>query len=309
MKVKQITMIMSMLIGLLFSGCNNDIFIDAQPLPSSSEITVEGDGGSWSTIIPRDGLTSIKMYNPYRDTDGYVTYYDRNNNSINSDCPADELGAIVLENPAQYYVISFYGRKLSIDSYYNCYPTDYIILLLEYDYSGTKEIRVTFTEGKPLNFVTIPIGEMTVEEDIEAISHRTSFTNNSSLTQTFEVYPFINCNCSHIVIPDESWANKYEVNDMEIPTYTGEEWELHGNYQIRLGERRTFSPSGYVYDKISVDVPPYKKAIVNYTLHYSRATQAGKFYINNVVFDQEYEMGYQSVAIYATRYDYTVDYE
>ncbi len=309
MKVKQTTMIMSMLVALLLSGCNNDIFVDAQPLPENSEITIEGDGGSWSTIIPRDGLTSIKMYNPYRNIDGYVTYYDTKSNAIVPDCPVAELGAIVLENPAQHYAISFYGRKLSINSYYNSYPKDYIILLLEYDYSGTKEIRITFTEGKPLDFFIMPEGEMTIEKDIEEFSHRSAYTNNSSLTQKFEIYPFINCNCSYEVIPDESWANKYDVNDMVIPTFTGEKWELQGKYQVSLGDRRTFSPAGYVYDKITVDVPPYKKAIVNYTLHYSRASQAGKFYIYNVVEDQQFEMGFKSTSIYATRYDYTVDYE
>ncbi len=309
MNILKISKILTLLITFVLTACNNDIFIDAEPLPDTTEITLEGDGGSWSTTIPRDGLKKITMYNPYRDTKGYLTYYDHKDNKVNPDCPVSELGAIIFENPAQHYIISFYGKKLSINSYYNCYPKDYIVLLLEYDYGGTKKIHITFTEGKQLNFFCFPEGEMTVEDNIEEISHRTSFSNNSSLTQKFEIYPYINCNCSYEVIPDESWLNKMAIDNMPIPTYTGKVWILEDYELIYLGDRKTFSPMEYVYDKITVDVPPYTKATVNYTLHYSRASQTGKFFITNVVADQQFEIGFKATSIYATRYDFTVDYE
>ncbi len=309
MKTRSISYLLTLLIAFVLTSCNNDIFIDAEPLPDTTEITLEGDGGSWSTTIPRDGLKKITMYNLYRDTKGYLTYYDHKDNKVNPDCPVSELGAIIFENPAQHYIISFYGKKLSINSYYNCYPKDYIVLLLEYDYGGTKKIHITFTEGKQLDFFCVPEGEMTVEDNFEEISHRTAFTNNSSLTQKFEIYPYINCNCSYEVIPEYSWSKKMLIDNMAIPTYTGKEWLLVDHKTIYLGDRFSFSPSRYIYDKITVDVPPYTKATVNYTLHYSRAYETGKFIITNVVAERQFEMSYKTTSIYATKYDYTVEYE
>lgn len=309
MKPKKISCLLTQLIALIVSSCNDDIFIDERTLPDSLEISIEGDGGYWSTYIPRDGLINISMYNPYRDTDGYLTYQDVKGNSVAPDCPVSDLGAIIFESPAQHYVISFYGRKLDIKSYYNSYPSDMIVLVLEYDYGMTNEVRISFTEGKPLYFLCRYEGEMTIENNVEEIAHRTSFENNSSLTQKFVVYPFINCNCSYEVMPDENWAIKYQIDEMPVPAYSGKRWELMAHYGISLGDRSAFSPSGYIYENITVDVPPYTKASVNYNLYYSRASQKGLFIIKNVVADREFEMGFNSTATYATRYDFTVDYE
>ncbi len=307
--IRYIGEILSLLMGVVLVGCNDEVFIDAEPLPDSSEITIEGDGGSWSTIIPRDGLIKVSMSNPYRDTKGYVTYYDKNSDPVAPDCPISDLAGIEFENPAQRYHISLWGKKLEINSYYNSYPPDVIILTLEYDYGTTKEIRINFTEGKPLEFFPWYEGEMTVEENIEEFTHRTSFTNNSSLTQKFEVYPYINCNCSHEVIPAEPWANKFKIDSMALPCFTGDWWELSEMPDIYLGDRKVFSPSRYVHEHITVDVPPYKKAVVYYTLHYSRASQLGKFFIYNEVEDRQFELGFTSKATYATHYEYTVEIE
>lgn len=82
---------------MVFSGCNNDIFIDGKNLPDYTEVTVDGDGGQWSTAFSRDGLVKIYISNTSSAFNPYYRYYGINSGEVDSDCPPAQLGEIIYE--------------------------------------------------------------------------------------------------------------------------------------------------------------------------------------------------------------------
>lgn len=289
------------------SSCNSDIFIADSDLPDSVDVTVEGDGGSWSTAYSRKGLLCVRLDLP-PDDGKYVTYYGYNG-ELDPDSPPSELQSIVYESPLRSYSIGFNGDMIYVVSHYNASYEDRVTLWLDYDYGVSKMIELTMTEGEPLQkgFWDTK-GPLKIEENIETTSHRAGFTNNSSLTQKFQIMPYLESKCSDIVMPADRWALGLTF-DLPMPTYNGSDWVWYEYPDIRLGERRHFSPSQYIGKTLSVDVPPETKVTVSYTLHYSRAVQDGSIYFYNVVAQREFEVPVTWTSVYATSYDYMIEYE
>ncbi|MDE7346489.1 MAG: hypothetical protein K2N48_07090 [Muribaculaceae bacterium] len=310
---RQITLISylsTLLIALIVSSCNNDIFIESENLPDITDITLDGNGEQWSSAFSRKGLTRIYV-NPEDSSDDakYLKYYGINGDVVDATCPFDELKDIQYDTPVRNYSIGCYGGMIYVICNYNVLPKKTVKVFLEYDYGMTKVINVTMTEGKPIEMrVDMPHGEPKVEWDFEKISHRRTMTNNSSLTQKLQLDPFEESRCSDQVIPKDSWAVGLTF-DMSMPTYIFQEWAWEEYEGIRLGERRSFPQTVYAQDRLMVAVPPYTKATVTYTINYSRFTQTGTISLYNPVDDSWYDEDVTWTAIYATSYDYTVEYE
>ncbi|MDE6547475.1 MAG: hypothetical protein K2L22_00625 [Muribaculaceae bacterium] len=308
--ITSISYLLTLLIALIVSSCNNDIFIESENLPDTTDITLDGNGEQWSSAFSRKGLTRVYI-NPEDSTDDgkYLTYYGVNGDVVDSSCPFDELKDIQYYTPVRHYSIGFYGGMIYITCHYNVVPEKTVRIYLEYDYGMTKTINVTMTEGKPIEMgVWMPDGEPTLDWDFENIPHRRSFTNNSSLTQNLQLDPFEDSRCSDQVIPKDFWAVGLTF-DMPMPTYIFQEWAWEEYEGIRLGERRSFPQTVYARDRLTVEVPPYTKATVTYTINYSRFTQTGTISLYNPVYESWYDEDVTWTAIYATSYDYTVDYE
>ncbi len=296
-------------IALLVSGCNNDIFVENADLPDYTDISIEGDGGLWSSAFSRKGLVSISIDDYASNVKNYFTYYGVNGDIVDADCPPSELGSIVYENPLQSYSIGFNGDMIYITSNYNATFYNHISLRLHYDYGAIKYINVTFTEGEALSLVGWELsGDILLEENFEQVTHSSSFTNNTPLAQKFEIMPFLNSKCSDTVIPTDSWARGLTLK-LPMLTFNGNYWEWREYDDIRLGERRNFSPGWCTQQKLTMDVPAYTKATVTYTLHYTRATQSGCLIFQNPTVQQSFNEDVTWTSIYATSFDYKVKYE
>ena len=306
---KTMAYIGALLAVVIISSCNSELFIDDIDLPDVSDVTIEGDGGEWSTAFSRKGLSRIRIDYSSHDKE-YVRYFSVEGPEVDADCPASELGSIVYENPKTFYSIGFVGEMMYLTSHYNASDYDMFTIYMDYDYGVTKSINVTLTEGEKLQLVTwIPTGNMRIEENIsKSVTYTTSLTNNSSLTQKLETYPLLDSRCSDMVMPSEYWANGIVV-DLPIPTFNGIDWEWREYKDVRLGERRDFSPNQSLNHKISVEVPAYSKAKISYTLNYSRATQEGFISLSNPVDDRSCETPVTWTSVYATSYEYAVEYE
>lgn len=294
---------------LAATGCNDDIFVDSAELPEYTDISIEGDGGQWSAPFSRDHLEKISIDYGANEKE-YVTYYDVDGRTTTAACPAADLGSIVFENPIKYYSIGFEGEMMYVDSYYNAsLYADNITIYLGYDYGVTKCVHVTFTQGRPLQLVFAQYdGEAVLEEVSRQTVNTTSLANNSSVAQHMEIMPYLLSQCTDVVNPAGNWA-KGIVTDMPMLTYSGTQWELAEYKDIRLGETRRFSPSQYFAEKFTVDVPPHTKATVRCALHYTRATQSGTLLFYNSVTDCQAEERFTCTSVYATSFEYTVDYE
>lgn len=292
---------------LIAAGCNGDIFLERNELPEYSEVSINGDGGQWSTTFSRKGLTKISLDCNYDDRK-YVTYYS-SKGITDADCPPSELESIVFENPARLHSIGFSGEMLHICSNYNALDTARATLHLEYDYGVTRDMYITISAGDPLQItMATPDRQMTIEEDFEQGFHRKSLVNNSNITQKLTIMPYLSSQCSDMVEPSEEWIDGHSI-EKAVPAYDGKEWTLREFNNLTLARRRTFAPSRYATEEFSIDVPANKKATVEYVLHYSRATQKGNIWCYNAKSEQQIMVPFTAISIYATSYEYKVNYE
>lgn len=198
---------------------------------------------------------------------------------------------------------------LYIHSQYNALDTARAILRLEYDYGITRYMHITISAGDPLQITMATFdGQMTIEEDFEQGFHRKSLVNNSNIAQKLTVMPYLSSQCSDIVEPSEEWIDGHGI-DMAVPAYDGKEWTLREFSNLTLACRRTFAPSRYATEEFSIDVPANTKATVEYVLHYSRATQKGNIWCYNRQSQQQIMVPFTATSIYATSYEYKVNYE
>lgn len=298
------------LIVLFAPGCNDDIFVDADDLPDFTDLSIDGDGGEWSSAFSRKGLTRISVNDHSSNIiSEYYTYYGLNGGVVGPDCPLSELGSIVYENPLKFFSIGFRGDMIYITSHYNASRASQIRLRLSYDYGATKDINVTFTEGEPLSLRAWELsGDLNLEENFREESRSTSFTNGTSLSQKFEIRPFLDSRCNDVAMPADPWARGLDMK-LPMPAFNGNDWEWREYDNIRLGESRHFSPAWAMGEKLTVDVPAGAKAKVTYTFHYTRVTQSGYLFLYNKAADQTFKEDVNWTSIYATSYDYTVEYE
>ena len=220
MTLRHISYLLILLGAFVLTACNNEIFIESENLPDITDITLDGNGDVWSSAFSRKGLTGVYI-NPEDSSDDakYLTYYGVNGNVVDASCPFSELKDIQYYTPFRYYSIGFYGGMIYITCHYNVLPEKSVRVYLEYDYGMTKLINVTMTEGNSIERGPwMTDGEPDLDWDFEKIPHRRSFTNNSSLTQNFQLDPFADSRCSDQVIPKDSWAVGLTF-DMHMPTY------------------------------------------------------------------------------------------
>lgn len=288
-------------------SCNRDVFIDSGDLPTHTEASVEGDGGEWSAVYSRKGL--IRVYIDCSDSEKqYITCYGEHG-EVDPDSEASKIKEINFENPVRWYSFGFIDSMIYFRSIYNASSSYKVRLFLEYEGGVTKQITLSLTEGTPLKTVYyFYIGNMEIEEDIDQITRRTGFVNNSSLPQRLEIMPFSEANCSDEIQALDQWANGLELT-LPMLVYDGSQWQLKEFDNIRIGERRSFLTEEYDDTKISVTVPPNTTARVTYTLHYSRNRTRGEISFYNAETDYTYKTEVLWTAVYATRFNYKVDFE
>ena len=293
---------------LLFSGCNNDIFIENEELPDNLWIPLKADGDQWSSTFSRKGLERVYISNGLNMQE-YLKYYDQDGREIGPDSSPDKLSEIIFENPAQSYIIGFKGGMIYFTSNYNTYPSASVVDLdFQYNYGVTKQIHFTISPGYPLESVEIYNDDIIIEENIDAITYSGSFTNNSNLTQNWKVFPYSSLHCNCLVEPADNWAKDIEVK-MSLPLYAHENWDLYNFEEITLGERISLVSPMSDSECIDIEIPPGKKAIIAVTVNYSKATKSGVFYFLNRVSELSTTENFICTAICPTSYEYTLNYE
>lgn len=316
MTAKRIIYIIIPIFSLFISSCNSDIFVENEDLPKSTDVTIDGDGGQWSTNYSRKGLIKISLDYRWASSNllGDLTYCGKNGKVLDADCSPSELESIDYENRLIYFRIGFIGDMIYVTSYYNAGDEITVALCLEYDYGVIKYINITIKEGTKLELISwYSTGDFILEENVESTTHSISLTNNGPISQKLEVLPYLDARCTDKVYPKD-YSKDYWVDGLEytlpLLSYDGYNWIWHDYDNIRIGAQRVFSPSAYsTTDKIVVDVPPYTKAKITYTLHYSRATEDGILTFYNSVEDCQFDVDMTWTSKYATSYDYEVEYE
>lgn len=293
---------------MLAPACNNDIFIDGTALDPETYVEIEGDGGEWSKSIPANGLLSYSVNLDFEDQK-YLTYHGKNGAHADAGTAASELESIEYESPAAHYSIGISGKKLYINSYYNASQHDIeVTLWLNYDYDA-KAIRLTIKKGSPLELAHFAYDDgYSYMEDVEKETYRTSFINNSSLTQQMIIKPFANARASIRFIVIQTWANGMAF-DIPMFIYNGSEWQTKDARDMILGEGSLNVDIEYIDKKETIEVPANKRAVVTYTVYYNEAQKYGRLQLYNPITLQTNEVEVFCESTFPVRYEISIDYE
>ena len=208
MKKHTVITFLSVLFLLLATGCNSEIFTENKNLRDITQVTIEGDGGQWSTPFSREGLMNIYFNFDAQDVD-YARYYSVNGEEVDATHPPLELEFVQVDSPIRMYNFGFNGDMMYVSSSYNASSAKDWIIQLEYEDGTMKTIRITITAGEPLQFGHgFCTGNINLEEDVQVgtPTHTLRFANNSPLAQKLEVKPYLDARCGHMVSSEESWA-------------------------------------------------------------------------------------------------------
>ncbi len=290
------------------TGCNGNIFVDR--IEADDEpvlIYVHGDDGHWAGPVSTKGLVRAYVNYKYEDKQ-YVTYYGTNG-TVDADCPASQLRDIVYENPARWYGIGFLGDMVYFTSNCNALDAFDVILNLEYEDGQTRKLHFFVEAGKRLVYGGEFQSVTDYEDDVfQDVAHRYTYSNNGPVAQKFILKPYESLHAVIDVNTEESWATGLKV-DMDLPVYTGQWWTMEKFEGVAINQRLVQPMVDYADATITVDVPPYTKATVDYCVNLSRAVSSGQFYFYNEVTEDHFQVDFTVMSYYPTSYVYNVTLE
>lgn len=296
----------AIMVVVLLAGCNSDIFMEDPGVPEK-DIAIAGDGGEWLCAVPTFGLRGIMVDYPAQDRQ-YVQFRGENMNQLPGD-PPDGIREIYYCSPLSCYTIALNGSMIRIFSDYSSVTTAFTIRFY-YEDGLMGYIHVTIQQGAPLMFLYEQrIGDLMISPDPIQVSYTQTLANNISTSQTLEIQPYQHQAAFHRVTPKDNWAQGMTV-DIGVPAYNGKEWQFVYQQDIKLGLIYDFTPDvPYAEQTLSIDVPPGKKATVDYTVTYQRVWQKVMLTFGSRSDNRNAEVECDVVSQYPISYEYTVGYE
>lgn len=172
------------------------------------------------------------------------------------------------------------GEEVEITAVDNTYDSTIDIgVILEYSYTA-KSIQLHITPGLPFEIEYIGYDQNKQETWTYTEQHvGAKYTNNTSLTQHYIIYPYKE-NFSQITLtPSETWNDGIKGN-IDIPCYIDGEWNSFypDKVDVTLGRTTSFYTSAVNIDEeVIVEIPPYTSVrdIVSVTYVYLNAGYVG----------------------------------
>ena len=294
---------------LICAGCNNDIFVD-DPVPDEGmKATVEGDGGEAVFSIPTKDLCLVDV-DVFSEQKINLHYYNAAGEAIGHDAPVHELSKIVFASDFLNYevLLNWAKQQLTFKSICNPWSSHYnYSIRLEYTY-GIRFIKVTILPGKPLELEHVDYFDDLEINDIGDIhSEKSTFHNQGSIPQVFEVWPYLNELASILVEPRPNSRWLYgESLDMPVPMYEGGEWVLKKKSGIRGGIKYTYEGPDR-FTKVAVDVPANSSATVTTYVKYSKAVGRGVITYRNVITGLIIPAEFEVTSFYPTGHEINVE--
>lgn len=283
----------------MLAGCNNDIFVD-DPVPSATDVVVEGDGGEVIVTFQPKGLEWIGF--DYTSTP-FGTYYDDAGEEISWDSPAREVARISYTSAGKTIDVYIKGNKLTIHSTeYADNISWHASLRLDYGYS-VQFIDITILPGEPLEFVSA------IYDDNMAVSEQKqygeSFINDGNISQTVEIRPYLTTQAAVKIEPTELWARYIDVN-MPLPSFTDGKWQCGSERRIRLNTTLYYMPPALDrIETVDVTVPPHSR--MTYWVNISNVKISGKITMRAPVSGREYTTDFNCEATEPISYDIQID--
>lgn len=292
---------------LLASACNNDIFIDGPMLDEDLHASVEGDGGTAVFRIPLKGLKYIGL-GLTSEGKKFCTYYNERGETIDGNSPDPEVAAtVVFDNDICHFEIIRKGAELTFWSMANPMYRSTWTVRLEYDYA-VRFITVEVLQGRPLQLVDVEyLSDLQTDDNAAVKTDRFGFTNGSSLTQIYEVRPYLNKLSFIKVEPDRHnyWLSGLAVT-MPVPVYVDGRWQFVEKTDIVAGYEYRYQPQDYL-TKVDVEVQANSKVSILTDVTYAKAQASGTMTFLNVALDRRLMAYFTVTSIFPTGYEIRVE--
>lgn len=292
-----------LILAVTLTGCNSDIFIEDTGFDNNGEqtATIDGDGGSATFTIPVKGLVGIS-FDVTSSAARYCTYYSINGGRVHPGVPASELGMIVFDNDCLGYSLTKNGDRLTVESQASPFYSHQVVVRLEYDYT-TRFIIVNVKEGRPIEFLGVTYNSgLDVTDNAKVITRSSTFRNNSSLQQTYDIYPYLQEQASILIdnLPYESWV-KSEQLTMPVPVMEDGKWTLRDKEGIRPGTAYKYMRPDYDMTE-TIDIPAYTAVNILTYITYSMATAPCTLTFCNRALDRKIEIDCTVISYYPVSY-------
>ncbi len=187
-------LLLSTIIALsaVLSGCNNDIFVEHNPLPDNTIGYVKGDGGQTEFDILKKGLKSISLtVSPYVKLD--VKVYDTQGRPYEKGSNPDNIGRLEISGPCMTCeaVLDRKAGKMRFKSIENPGAIETLVhMYLDYGYAGTA-IDINVRAGKPFIVRNSQLRSPIVVTDTVYSSVRSvHLINNDPTPRTYKIDVF-----------------------------------------------------------------------------------------------------------------------
>lgn len=258
--------VVALLVVILFTGCNSDIFVEHVE-PSEASISIVGDGGSCSLRFQPKGLKSIGLSTYY---DG--TYYNKAGDVIASDSPVDEIARINYTDNSVIFDVFIDGDKITISSTEQASGISWNgSIILDYGYT-VQYIDFEILPGQPVELIEMSyLMDNKMVQDVANVDYKTAnYSNNGGSEVNVMVMPYVSQQASVTFEPDDI-SFRYRHIDVPFPTFVDGEWKVGTKiYGTKLGVKSYYFPEGLDRKhEVSVTIPPYSNVKVSSMVSYS----------------------------------------
>lgn len=293
---------------LMMTSCNSGVFISEIKLPDNSNIVLDGEGGYYPLIIPREGLKRIYLEKRAEDAE-YIHYEGIDGMDADENTPVSQLEGIYFENPILDYSLGLSGDVLYIHTHYNCSgESKHVRVFLEYE-TATKTIDIEIEKGRDLQYLfNDHEDEIKVESDVKTEVSTLTYKNGSNTTQWVNLMPYKDSHAYVTVSVEEPWAVGLKV-PITVPLAIG------NNSQWGYVDLHTLITFGAVNDievmdrdyTVPVFIQPGQTVQIKCTVYYSSGTSCGEVLFVNPVYGRDVLTNTVVTTLYPVRYELAVE--
>ena len=273
MHSKSIGLLLRIMVAIVVTACNNDIFVDYVP-GDDVYIELDGDGGEETIAFSRKDLKGFGPYDLL--TSKNVTCYDKSGNVIAGDSPVSQIARINVTSASSMLDVFVGNDKLTFKSTEHSSPHGlewHFNFELDYGYAF-ENVFVTVLPGRSMELKSVDY-DFPIEVDKNFLVRTTTYhiDNRGQSSYRMEISPYHNKPAYRRGRPRDAWADGLTVK-MQVPQCVDGQWGMSDPLQINIDET-SYYPRPDSDSRVQVDVPADSKVDVNVAVYYVTAEISG----------------------------------
>lgn len=237
MTFKDTLFILSSIITIALSSCNNDIFVDEINI-DQDEIVIDGDGGTATITIP---TSNLKRYGFYLYEGENFTYYDADGKVMTDYAGRADIARINYSGVWLNFDVYRDKNKLTFTSTENAGNTSTFTLFLDYGYT-VKRMKLKINAGQTMSISDFEYrtAEAHTVDTVLTRSYTTHLVNDDDTACVVGIEPYQTLKAMASFVTLQSWLNTWEYR-VQIPALVDGKWQLGDEYKIIFGAKMYYT--------------------------------------------------------------------